>query len=363
MACTITFAQEQALKKILTILLLLFCIHAAAQDDSLLQRLIDSVKTESSKKPVAITNDTQKPAPKPSAFKKDTLVPRASFIDTLLHPDTASLFASDSLVADSTIVAAPAPVIRKPVNWLEDTAFQNLLSAPLAHVKANAIVQADADLHKTENRDLLFYALITIILLLAVIRQLFPKYFQNLFRFLFEASFRQKQRREQLMQETLPPLMMNILFVLVGGLFIGLMAYDKQWLKGPFWQISFYSITLLALVYLLKYAVIQMSGLIFNARESASTYSFIVFLVNKIIALALIPLLMLLAFADAGIRQIAITVAGSLVVFMLAFRYIISLTIIRSTLSIHPLHFFVYLCAVELMPMLIIFKLLFRFIG
>lgn len=351
------------MKKILTILLLLFCIHATAQDDSLLQRLIDSVKTESSKKPSAIIKDTQKPVPKPPAIKKDTLVPRASFIDTLFNSDSASSFASDTLAIDSAVVVAPVPVIRKPLNWLQDTAFQNLLHLPVANVKTNAIAQADADLHKTENKDLLFYTLIIIILLLAVIRQLFPKYFQNLFRFLFEASFRQKQRREQLMQETLPPLMMNILFILVGGLFIGLMAYDNQWLEGPFWQISFYSITLLALVYLFKYAVIQMSGLIFNARESASTYSFIVFLVNKIIALALIPLLLLLAFADTSIREIAITVAGSLVVFMLAFRYIISLTIIRSTLSIHPLHFFVYLCAIELMPMLIIFKLLFRFIG
>ena len=45
-----------------------------------------------------------------------------------------------------------------------------------------------------------------------------------------------------------------------------------------------------------KFAVIQLTGWIFNAKEPATTYSFIVFLVNKIIGLVLLPLLLLLAF-------------------------------------------------------------------
>ena len=56
-------------------------------------------------------------------------------------------------------------------------------------------------LHKTERKDYLFYALVVVVLLLAVTRQLFPKIFSKPFKFLFEASFRQKQRREKLMQE------------------------------------------------------------------------------------------------------------------------------------------------------------------
>jgi len=364
-AATVTFAKERALKKILTILLLFSFFHVAAQDDSLLQRLIDSVKTESNtKKSLPATKDTQKPSVKLPAFKKDSIKISPLIADTLFS-DTSSTLHPDSIRVDSTPVAAALPlVIAKPLTWREDTAFQHLLLAPLANVvKAETTTAVDDDLHKTERKDYLFYALVVVVLLLAVTRQLFPKYFQNLFKFLFEASFRQKQRREQLMQEALPSLLMNILFVLVSGLFIAIMAHKRQWLGGSFWQLTFSSITIIALVYLFKFAVIQLTGWIFNAKEPATTYSFIVFLVNKIIGLVLLPLLLLLAFSENNIWDVTVTVAGCVVIFMLFFRYVISLTIIRSSLSIHPLHFFIYLCAVEIMPMMIIFKLLFSFIG
>jgi hypothetical protein len=184
-----------------------------------------------------------------------------------------------------------------------------------------------------------------------------------MFRLMFQASFRQKQTREQMMQEIFPSLLMNILFVLVGGLFIALIAQIYQWLKIPFWLLTLYCITLLSLIYIFKYLVIQFMGWVFNAREQASTYGFIVFLINKVIALVLLPLLLLLAFSSGSIQQVTLTVAGCAVIILLIFRYIVSLTIIRSTLSVHPLHFFIYLCAVELMPMLILYKVLFSYIG
>lgn len=165
------------------------------------------------------------------------------------------------------------------------------------------------------------------------------------------------------MQETLPSLLMNILFILVGGLFVALIASYYGWLQNSFWWLTLYSVTVLALVYMFKYLVIQFTGWVFNAKEPASTYSFIVFLINKMIGVILLPLLLLLAFSGGQVWDIAITLAAGVVILLFIFRYIISLRIIRGTLNINPLHFFIYLCAVELMPMLIIYKVLFNFTG
>jgi hypothetical protein len=112
-----------------------------------------------------------------------------------------------------------------------------------------------------------------------------------------------------------------------------------------------------------KYLVIQFTGWVFNAKEPASTYSFIVFLINKMIGVALVPLLLLLAFSNGQVWDITITISTGVIVLLFLFRYIISLRIIRGALSINPLHFFIYLCAVELMPMLIIYKVLFKITG
>jgi hypothetical protein len=180
---------------------------------------------------------------------------------------------------------------------------------------------------------------------------------------MFQASFRQKQTREQMMQQVLPSLFMNILFILVAGLFISLLATYNHWLNISFWLLTVYTITVLALIYIFKYIFLKFMGWVFNASEQASTYGFIVFLVNKVIGLALLPLLLLLAFSGGVIQEVALTLGASVVVLLLIFRYIVSLTIIRRALSVHPLHFFIYLCAVELMPMLILYKVLFSFAG
>ena len=348
------------LKPILTIFFALCFLQGFTQDDSLLQRMIDSVKTQQPKAPAVLKKDSAKAVIKTAPLKKDSA--KTTYIaDSLLHQDSTTTTSADTLMRDS-LAAATIVTPVKPLTWSEDTAFQNLLKLPYIKKDIQPLLR-NGDPHLPQNKDYLFYLLVGIVLLVAIIKQLFPKYFSNLFRLLFEASFRQKQKREQLMQETLPSLMMNILFIIVGGLFIAILANTYNWLHTSFWWLIIYSITVLALVYIFKYIVIQFTGWVFNAKEPASTYSFIVFLINKIIGVALLPLLLLLAFSSGSIWDITMTIATSVIILLFLFRYILSLTIIRSTLNINPLHFFIYLCAVELMPMLIIYKVLFNYIG
>ena len=327
----------------------------------MLQRLLDSARANTSvvQKDTSQKKDSVKKSVAPLR-RKDTIKVSTPETDSLLY-DSVAILVLDSLIRDS-IAKTAARIPTNPLTWQQDTAFTNLLYIPYTKKKIQPLLHS-GDMRIPVEKDYLFYALIGIVLLLALIKQLFPKYFSNLFKLLFEASFRQKQRREQLMQETLPSLMMNILFILVGGLFAALLANYYDWLKTSFWLITLYSITVLSLVYMFKYIVIQFTGWVFNAKESASTYSFIVFLINKMIGVALVPLLLLLAFSNGKVWDIAITIALGVIVLLFLFRYIISLRIIRGALNINPIHFFIYLCAVELMPMLIIYKILFKFTG
>lgn len=343
------------------------------QNDSLLQRLIEDAKTKPQvNKPAATVKDTTIKIVKLPVVKKDSINvnTKTNALDSLVTvrqtpaPTDTTADSSNVLAqVDSVAAVAPVPVlVKQPMSWQQDTAFQRLLNLAPGSKKIISVIK-DGDLHLPQQKDFLFYLLVGVVLLLAIIRQLFPKYFQNLFRILFQASFRQKQTREQLMQETLPSLLMNILFIIVGGLFIALLADNYKWLHTPFWILAVYSTTILALVYMFKYLVIQFTGWAFQVKEQASTYGFIVFLVNKVIGLALLPLLLLLAFSAGQIQEISIAAAACLVVLLLLFRYVVSLTIMRGTLSIHPIHFFIYLCAVEIVPMLIIYKVMFSYIG
>lgn len=359
------------MKFLFTIFFALVFSNTFAQNDSFLQSLIDSAKAgvRSSK----TVKDTQKPVVKTPSIKKDSIkadtvakkaapVLRDSFA-AAQPTDSVKLFSDTTRNDSGSIAAIISPQAEtKHLTWQEDTAFIHLLEAPILKSKVYFVTK-DGDVHLPQQKDYLFYALVGIVLLFAIIKQLFPKYFQSMFSLMFQASFRQKQTREQMMQDVFPSLLMNILFVLVGGFFISLIAEIYQWLNISFWLLTLYCITLLSLIYIFKYLVIKFMGWVFNAREQASTYGFIVFLINKVIALALLPLLLLLAFSNQSIQQVTLTVAACVVIFLLIFRYIVSLTIIRSTLSVHPLHFFIYLCAVELMPMLVLYKVLFSYVG
>jgi hypothetical protein len=351
-----------ALKLVLTIVFLFFFCQVFAQTDSFLQSLIDSAKAGVTR-PASSVKDSQKRVLKNTILKADTGKAIIPFHDTVSKLNKAIRdTVTGTLRKDTMVFVPPIVQVSKPLSWKEDTAFLRLLELPVTKSKSQ-VRFGEGDTHQSQQKDYLFYMLVGIVLLLAIIKQLFPKYFHSLFRLMFQASFRQKQTREQMMQQILPSLLMNILFVLVSGLFIGLLADMREWLHTTIWWLTLYSIALLTLVYIFKYLVIQFMGWVFNAKDQASTYGFIVFLINKVIALVLLPLLLLFAFSTGYAREVILTIASCVVVLLLLFRYIISLTIIRGALSVHPLHFFIYLCGVELMPMLIMYKVMFSYIG
>ncbi|HMC98856.1 MAG TPA: hypothetical protein VKH37_01840, partial [Ferruginibacter sp.] len=72
----------------------------------------------------------------------------------------------------------------------------------------------------SDNKDWMFYVLVGMLLLLAIFRFFFARYFGNLFRVFFNTSLRQSQLTDQLLQAKLPSLFFNIFFIISGGLYI-----------------------------------------------------------------------------------------------------------------------------------------------
>ncbi|MEP7320228.1 MAG: DUF4271 domain-containing protein, partial [Panacibacter sp.] len=210
-----------------------------------------------------------------------------------------------------------------------------------------------------KSNDHLFYILAGLVLLLALLRINFPKYFENIFSLSFQVKFRQTQTRDLLLQNSLPAFLFNVYFIFSAALFITLLAQYFNWVTLDFWWLFLYITLILAGIYLTKYLFINFSGWIFKAEQPAASYNFIVFLINKVLGIILIPFTVLFAFADDEIKKIVLTVTACIVFSLLAFRYVVSLLTVKRNLNISAFHFFLYLCAVEIMPMLVIYKVLF----
>jgi hypothetical protein len=248
-------------------------------------------------------------------------------------------------------VAVSAGMAYKPVHSLNDLLYKNFL---LQH--QNEPVKNLQQLRKVVSKDLIFYILLGLFFYLAILRAAFPRYFGNLVRVFFNTSLRQSQLTDQLLQDRLPALCLNIFFACVGGVFLylilnkfGISAYNN-------WKVLLYTIPAIALVYLGKYFILLFTGWLTGFKQEAGTYTFIVFLFNKILSLFLLPLAVVIAFADKSIAEIAMMISFIVVGLWLLLRFYRSYSLLQHRLKVTRFHFFLFIIGIEMLPILFIYK-------
>ncbi|MEO6916095.1 MAG: DUF4271 domain-containing protein [Chitinophagaceae bacterium] len=214
------------------------------------------------------------------------------------------------------------------------------------------------------NKDGLFYLMTGFVLMFALIRLIFWKYMDNLFNVLFRISLKQKQMREQLIQSPLPSLLLNLFFAIAGGIYISFLLTYYQ-VDTPFepWQFMILCIVGLAALYLAKFLLLKLMGWIFNIGEATDTYIFIVFMVNKLLGIILIPVLIIIAFSGEPFVSIVIILSLLVIAVFFLYRYIASYEPVRREIKVSQIHFVIYLLAFELSPLLLIYKVLLTYIG
>ncbi|ULT38325.1 DUF4271 domain-containing protein [Niabella defluvii] len=86
-----------------------------------------------------------------------------------------------------------------------------------------------------------FYIVTGLFLLFAIFKASFDKYFTDLINLFFRRSLKQRQLKQQVVQNSLPSLLFNILFVITAG-FYGAMAIQKNlaMTELPLWQLFIY---------------------------------------------------------------------------------------------------------------------------
>jgi hypothetical protein len=206
----------------------------------------------------------------------------------------------------------------------------------------------------------LFYVVLFLIFFLAIVKTLYDRYFSNLLKVFFQTSLRQSQLTDQLMNAGLPSLLMNIFFILTGALYITLLSGDFAKQLSFEWKV--FGITAIALtaIYLIKYLTIQLAGWITGYQKEAESYSFIVFLVNKMLAISILPLLIFMTFAEFNIAKAAVYLSYVIIAVIFFSRFFRSLSVLQHRFRLNRLHFFLYIVGVELLPIFLICKIAFK---
>lgn len=222
----------------------------------------------------------------------------------------------------------------------------------------------DIEVRSQQGSEGRFYFIVALVLYLALMRIIFYKYMGTMFTLFFRATLRQQQLREQLLQAPLPALLMNIFFVVSVGTYITLVAnHHSVTVTGSFWTDLLYTIALVGGIYLVKFLFLNIVGWILGISNVADTYIFIVFLINKMVGIFLLPFVALLAFPTQGLVPAILALSYVLVGGMLFYRFMISYRPVRSEIKLSRIHFFLYLCAFEIAPLVLIYKVLLEYAG
>ena len=214
-----------------------------------------------------------------------------------------------------------------------------------------------SEMKQFSGKELLFYLVVFLLIIYALLKLAFPKYFSDLFRLFFRTTLKQRQIKEQLMQTPLPSLLLNCFFVITAGLYITFLVQHFNFGGGQnFWLIFLYSCVGLSVAYFLKFVGLKVSGWLFNVEEAANSYIFIVFVVNKMMGILLLPFLVLLAFTIGNVYVGGLTISWCIIAALLLYRFILTWSAIHNEIKVNPFHFFLYLCAFEIAPLLLVYK-------
>lgn len=322
-------------------------------------------------------DSTNNSAPKVSSVQQDTAKRRPATPKKKPVADTGRVAVKPRVDNRALTTTAAAP---KPADTAKTAATDTLLQQPKVPLHQETaydifmrnLAAKNRYLHPGKPRyfdlnvvrpfkdlDWLVYLIGGVVMLLGVIRLAYLKYFSDLFRAFLNPTLSQRQLKDQLSQSPFPNFLLNVFFAVSLGVYLYLLMYRQQYIfNADAWLLIPGLILLVALIYGIKHVVLRFCGWLFGNNDLADAYIFILNLINKVLGILLVPFLVILAFCQPEIARAFLYISLFFIVLMIGYRYVRSYSVIKQYLSFSRLHFFLYLCAFEVAPVLLLTKVL-----
>lgn len=244
-----------------------------------------------------------------------------------------------------------------------DESYRAMLSRFVPKQNDGIITRAESTPRVRDNESGTFYLIMFSMILFGGIRYTNPKYFQNLFKALRSPMLTSQQLKEQMANAVLVNWLMNIFFAIAAGTYAYLLVgvFSSQRSIGAYPSMLLpVLIAVIMIIYIVKYFALKFSGWAFNVQSIMDSYLFNVYLVNKVVAVVLLPFLVFIAFADPVLMS-PVTILSFIVLgALLLYRYVRSWQVFGAFFKYSRFHFFMYLCASEILPVAVLTKVLVR---
>lgn len=154
--------------------------------------------------------------------------------------------------------------------------------------------------------------------------------------------------------------LLTIIFNLVVSLFLYqisvLYDWEHDYVGTGFNRFLIFALGI-SLIYTVKFLILKIVGHIFLLDKAIAIYIFNIFLINNILGIALLPVLTFISFSNIY-REYGIYLAFILICGAFLYRIVRGCLVGLSYSRFSILYLFLYLCALEIAPLLILYKIL-----
>ncbi len=207
-----------------------------------------------------------------------------------------------------------------------------------------------------------FFPIILIVLaVFASLRIFYNKYLsQMLVAFVNNNLTNQIVRDENILVQR-ASVYLSIVFNLIAALFLYLISIYYGWeLVGigfGFSRFLFFALVVSA-AYTVKFLILKICGWLFNLNREMATYIFNTFLINNILGIAILPFVCLIAYNQLLPTSLLILISVILAGLAFAYRMFRGVLVGLSMPSFSLLYLFLYLCTLEIAPLLILIRII-----
>ena len=196
-----------------------------------------------------------------------------------------------------------------------------------------------------------------LLVLFAVLRNSFSKQMQTIIQSFFSNRILNNLNKEDNLFTSWPFLLLFIQFGFTIGLFFYLMArhYELSYIAGDFQFFVTVSLIIVAL-FAFKIILLRLLGYLFNIQKPVNEYISILYLSYFNISLIFIPLVVAFALSPLKYGVYCIVISFILLAVIFSFQFIRAGVNILSHHRFSKVYLFLYFCALEICPILILIK-------
>lgn len=211
---------------------------------------------------------------------------------------------------------------------------------------------------KNNDHTLLFYLYCLILTLYGYINYRYGKLKKSIQRMLSSLRL-SRQSFEEEHSEMLFPLSLLFLntVVILGILLYYLFQYLDIFPQLNYYQSLFLSMGLVFLFLLIKYVIQTLLSIIMPESNSIQFYLYNKLVIYSTLGIVLLPIVIIFSFSSFLPKMYGILIGIVIVMIFTIFLMYRGLITNRNLFQFHPFHFFLYLCALEIAPVLILWRI------